>query len=160
MVFATVQTVPITVVYTCCVNGEPVLTRGTRTISSPSFRTQRSCGRRPILSLINVPNNRGATWLQHGNSLGNWSERWRDFGYIERVCSSRAWNKFPFASSLSISFFSPFPPLCSDRSSFRIKNSFKRDFFREFFEFRFFFIRIRGMFVFLSREKTIRLDSR
>lgn len=121
MVFATVQTVPITVVHTCCVNGEPVLTRGTRTISSPSFRTQRSCGRRPILSLINVPNNRGATWLQHGNSLGNWSERWRDFGYIERVCSSRAWNKFPFASSLSISFFSSFPPLCSDRSSFRIR---------------------------------------
>lgn len=78
---------------------------------------------RPILSLINVPNNRGATWLQHGNSLGNWSERWRDFGYIERVCSSRAWNKFPFASSLSISFFSSFPPLCSDRSSFRIGNS-------------------------------------
>lgn len=76
---------------------------------------------RPILSLINVPNNRGATWLQHGNSLGNWSERWRDFGYIERVCSSRAWNKFPFASSLSISFFSSFPPLCSDRSSFRIR---------------------------------------
>lgn len=91
--FATVQTVPITgrcipVVLTgpcaCFSRAEPEQSH-----LLPSAHS--GAGRRPILSLINVSNNRGATWLQQRNSVGNWSEHWsRDFGY--RACV-RCWRR-------------------------------------------------------------------